>query len=136
MVYALDTNIIIHLLNGTAAVRDKRDKAIEQNACLIIPPVVNYEMRRGFLYKPAPAKEELYRVFRSIFTLGEMNEKVWECAAATYANIRNAKRTAEDADILIAAFCIVNGCTLVTHNIKHYNFIDGLTIEDWAAEEE
>ena|GEM_PF-5720785 len=32
MTYALDTNIVIHLLRGTSSVRAKRDEAIAQSA--------------------------------------------------------------------------------------------------------
>lgn len=36
-----------------------------------------------------------------------------------------------DADIMIAATCIVTCEKLITGNIRHYNRIDGLIIEDW-----
>jgi len=37
----------------------------------------------------------------------------------------------EDADLLIAVQCILNGYTLVTNNVKHFKDIDGLVIENW-----
>ena len=36
-----------------------------------------------------------------------------------------------DVDTLIAAHAITLGCTLVTHNLKHFERIPGLKIEDW-----
>ena len=131
MVYALDTNILIHLVRSSPAICAKRNAVVENGDSLIIPPFANYEMRRGFLYRQAPAKEKAYQVFCDIFSVGEMNSEIWECAARIYADLRRAGRTVEDADLLIAAFCIVGGHTLVTHNVRHFENIGGLKIEDW-----
>jgi len=134
VIYAIDTNVIIHLLHGTVAVRDRRDEAVRQGNGLIIPPYVHFEMRRGFLYKPAPAKEKAYRSFCSIFSVGEMTDEIWEAAAVIYAELRKNSHTLSDADILIAAFCIVNGCTLVTNNTRHFENVAGLILEDWVVQ--
>ena len=40
MLYAMDTNVIIHLLHGTATVREARDNALRQGAKLIIPQFI------------------------------------------------------------------------------------------------
>ena len=37
-----------------------------------------------------------------------------------------------NADLLIVAFYIVNGYTLVTNNKRHFQLLKGLTIEDWV----
>ena len=34
-------------------------------------------------------------------------------------------------DILIAASAMANNCTLVTHNQKEFERVEGLKIEDW-----
>ena len=36
------------------------------------------------------------------------------------------------ADMLIAATALVYDLTLVTHNVKHFEAIPGLTIVDWV----
>ncbi len=38
----------------------------------------------------------------------------------------------DDLDILIASTAIRMGYTLVTHNLRHFERIDGLTVEDWT----
>ena len=55
-----------------------------------------------------------------------------EKAAAVYASLRLAGFTVGDADILIAAFCIVNGCTLVTNNTKDFINIPEVHLADWT----
>jgi len=132
MTYALDTNMIIHLLRGTISVRDKRDEIVAQGDKIVIPQYVNYEMVRGFLCNPAPAKEKIYQSLCSAYSFGEINEDVFKRGAEIYADLWKKRFTVDDADILIAAFCMVNNYTLVTDNIKHFGVIDGLTFENWV----
>ena len=37
----------------------------------------------------------------------------------------------DDFDLLIAATALTAGYTLVTHNLKHFDRIEGLRTEDW-----
>jgi len=132
MTYALDTNIIIHLLSHTPMVLARRDVALEQWARLIIPPYVNFELRRGFRYVHATAKERSYNQLCAKCTVGEMKSETWELAADIYADLRRAGYTVGDADILIAAFCLIDRHTLVTNNIKDFQNIQGLQMVDWT----
>ncbi len=132
MTYALDTNIVIRLLRNEASVFKHFTDAINSNANIAIPPIVNYELLRGFYYRPAPAKEKAYRIMCSHYPVGEMTNDIWERGAVIYADLRRSGRTVEDADILIAAYCIVNGFTFVTHNTRHFEVIEDLQIEDWV----
>jgi tRNA(fMet)-specific endonuclease VapC len=36
-------------------------------------------------------------------------------------------------DLLIAATALVNGMTVVTHNGREFNRIEGLLVEDWQV---
>jgi len=134
MVYALDTNIIIHLLRQAPAVMAHRDATIDKGGTLIIPPYVNFEIQRGFQYVPAPSKEQIYKQLCERCGIGEMNKGAWERAAVLYGDLRKKRLAVGDADLLIAAFCIENDYILVTNNVKHFGLIDGLEIEDWTAE--
>jgi tRNA(fMet)-specific endonuclease VapC len=134
MVYALDTNTIIHLLHLTPAVIKRRDAAIEQGMQLVIPPYVNFEIKRGFHYVSAPRKEQLYKQLLTRYPVGDMSAETWELAAVLYADTRRSGRTVDDADLLIAAFCIVGDYTLVTNNTRHFEGIDGLKLEDWTVD--
>ena len=131
MTYALDTNTIIHLLKHTPSVLARRDSALANGAQLIIPPYVNYELRRGFRYVKATAKERSYQNLCARYPIGEMRAEVWDLAATIYADLRLASYTVGDADILIAAFCIVDGYTLVTNNTRDFQNISNLQMVDW-----
>jgi predicted nucleic acid-binding protein len=131
MTYALDTNIIIHLLNGTKTARAKRDEAINKGDRIVIPKFVDYEMQRGFICNLSQGKEKSYQKFCTIFSVCEMKDDTWKRGAEIYADLWNKRLTVGDADILIAAFCMVNNYTLVTDNIKHFKVIDGLNFINW-----
>ena len=132
MTYALDTNIIIHLLRHTPNVLALRDASLASGATLIIPPYVNYEILRGFRYVNATGKERSYQKLCTRYPIGEMRSEIWELAVTIYADLRKANYAVGDADILIAAFCIAENCTLVTNNTKDFENIDGLQLDDWV----
>ena len=66
------------------------------------------------------------------YPIGEMRLETWELAANIYTDLRKAHYTVGDADILIAAFCLIDGYTLVTNNTKDFKNIDGLRFVDWV----
>ena len=111
MKYAFDTNIVIHLLIGTDSVRQNRDRARGE----------------GHSY------ERVYARLLDNCELGEMTLVAWKKAAEIYADLYAKKLTVNDSDIVIAAFCIVNGCTLVTNNTKDFINMDSIKLADWVA---
>ena len=131
---ALDTNTIIRLLREEPQTCRKFDNAVERGDEIIIPPLVHYEIRRGFLCKPAPKREKLYEILIGQYPVGEMNAEILECGAVIYANLYHAMKTVDDTDLLIAAFCMDGEYTLVTNNKKHFDVIPGLKVVDWAVE--
>ena len=36
-------------------------------------------------------------------------------------------------DLLIAAIAVVHGATLITHNVREFSRVVGLTYEDWEV---
>ena len=132
MEYAFDTNAIIHLMRGTPSVRENREKAQKNGSRFIIPPFVNYEVRRGLIIKPIPSHEKAYAVICDNCSFEDMTAAVWEHAARIYAELYAKHYTVKDADILIAAFCMVNGYTLITANTKDFENIEGLQFVNWV----
>ena len=136
MIYALDTNTVIFLLNKDAGVTAKRDKAVLAGVRYIIPPIVDYEIQRGLFYKPAPKKEKMYFALRKYYGVGEMLSEMWTSSARIYSDLRRSGFTVGDDDIFIAAFCLANSYTLVTRNTKDFVNIPGLKLLNWVDEKE
>jgi len=60
-----------------------------------------------------------------------------EPAARTYAEIRveleAAGQRLEDADLRIAAICLARDLTLITGNVRHFERVPGLRVENWLT---
>jgi len=132
MVYALDTNIIIHLLRNTPTVVSQYDKMLIQGTPIIIPPYADFEIRRGLRYADATAKEKIYQILCDSCEIGEMRREAWIYAASLYSDLRHSKFTVSDADLLIAAFCLVDEYVLVTNNTRDFERFANLQLVDWT----
>ena len=135
MVYALDANIIIHYLRDNPSVISCLEAAVDNDDFIVIPYVVDYEIRRGYEVKPAPNKEVHYDVLskRTGFcTVASMGDEFWTVAAKVYAELYNKRLTVGENDIQVAAFCLYNGYTLVTNNTDDFKNITGLQFVDWT----
>ena len=133
MYYALDTNTIIHYLRNNANVRHNLKNAVMQGHGLVVPKLVDYELRRGFRIASAPKKETAYKILAERCTVAEMDVSSWERAIHVYMNLYQKRFTVGEIDILIAAFCLENDCTLVTNNTADFENIDGLKLVDWTC---
>ena len=71
--------------------------------------------------------------FEEAINIIDIDRKYLENYAQIKAKLRAEGKILDDFDILIAAIAIVNNCVLVTNNTKHFERIDGLTIENWTS---
>jgi len=136
MTYALDTNTIIHYFKKEPNVCGKFHEVITKGDNLIIPKIVNYELRRGFKTFHSPNKEKAYDILISpdgFCSVEDMDSMSWEKAEEVYSDLYLKRLTVGELDILIASFCLANDYTLVTNNTKHFSNISNLKIEDWVT---
>ena len=136
MTYTLDTNTISYYLRGEGEVIKNLHKEIfEKGNIYAISHFSVYEIRRWLSYKPNSATRLYTAKFEALFQntqhLAGMHIPVWEKAAEIYNDLRSRGQLIGDADIIIAAYCLVNNYTLVTRNIKDFSRIIGLQMVDW-----
>ena len=55
------------------------------------------------------------------------------CDSPTGKVLWKAGKKIEDFDLLIGCAAKAKGLTIVTHNRRHFEHIEGLQIEDWAV---
>jgi predicted nucleic acid-binding protein len=129
--YALDTNILSYILkkdeNVILRLRTEQDKGHE----CVIPPLAYYEIKRGLLSVGSTVRLRLFENLCRDFIVGAMDTAAWDKAAHLYAIQRQCGVPVEEADIFIAAFCLVGGYTLVTNNTKHFEMFEGLDFTNW-----
>lgn len=131
MIYALDTNIISYILNGNVSLDEKLNAVIKSKIEIVIPLMVYYEAQRGLLANNATNKLEIFNKLCSRLVINNLTVSDMNTAAKIYAERKSTGTMIDDGDLLIAAQCLTNGYTLITNNIKHFEKIEGLTIENW-----
>ena len=134
MIYTIDTNVVIRYLRKDSKVLANFRAAVSGGHTLLVPKIVDYEVTRGFERFAAPKKQAIYLelIENDILTVEEMNDDYWNRACKVYSELCQKGFTVGELDILIAAFCLENGGTLVTNNLKDFENIDGLNIIDWT----
>jgi tRNA(fMet)-specific endonuclease VapC len=133
MKWMLDTNACIRYLNGRALKLKQRIDAASPND-LLVCSVVKAELFFGAAQSSSPTTTlQRQKEFLAHFASLAFDDM----AADAYGPIRaelNARGTPIGPnDLLIASIAVVNGVTLVTHNVNEFGRVKGLIIEDWEA---
>ena len=136
MIYVLDTNTISNLLRGEGNIeRNFEQEIILAGNLYVIPLIVVFEIKRWLLDKPSKQLQDFAQnfniLFQSVENEADMPVAVWNKAAEIYIALKQKGQLIKDSDILIAAYCLVNGYTLATRNIKDFIRVDGLNLVNW-----
>jgi len=132
MIYALDTNIVSFILREDKNVI-RRLRAAEKNGDeVIIPLMVFYEIRRGLISAKATVKAAAFERICKKVSKPNMTFADAEAAAHIYADLKKRGCLIPDDDLLIGAVCLANNYTLVTDNLKHFNYINELNYTNWV----
>lgn len=130
MKYLLDTNICVALFRGLWRISEKID-AVGLDNCYI-SEVTIAELWYGV--ECSELKEENARVlvdFINSIGVIRFEEAVREFARQR-AVLKKKGKPIDNFDLLIGSTAKACGLTLVTDNVRHFERIDGLVIEDWA----
>ncbi len=132
MKYMLDTNICIYAMkNKPEKVLQRLKQEIDNEVC--ISSITLAELEYGMKHSSNPAKNEqaLLR-FLLPLTILPFNE----AAAYEYGTIRaylqNKGTPIGPLDMLIAAHAKSENMILVTNNVREFERVPGLDIENWA----
>jgi tRNA(fMet)-specific endonuclease VapC len=128
--YALDSNTIIYLFKGLGRVPLNFLRTPPRE--ISVPSVVIHELETGIAKSQSPETtrvpldELLSRATVLPFGVAEAR-----ASARARAALEKSGRPIGPLDILIAGTALSHGATLVTHNVKEFGRVDGLTIVDW-----
>ena len=127
----LDTSILIAFLRGEEDVVSKVEAYLEEFDMLSLSIITYYEILRGLKYIE---NEKKLRGFEELMDKSEiitLDREIIDRASEIYAELKRRGELIEDADILIAASCLVKGMVLVTDNEEHFRRIESLEMENW-----
>lgn len=127
--YLLDTNICIAFLRGNRDIADKLISMGEGNCCLSV--ITLYELMFGAYYSKREEQEvPKVKLFIERFPIISLID-----AAEEYAVIKTQLRSQgiliDEFDLMIAATALAGDYILVTDNVKHFQRIKDLKIENW-----
>ena len=131
--YCLDSNVISDILRKEPTVMKHLNEALDNDDNLFVSSIVYYEIVRGL---KAAGKTRMLEDFKKFYDdakhlyLDRDDLTTIKKAIDIYIQLRKGQNI-EDNDIYIAAISIVNGCTLVTANTRHFGRVEGLDFVNW-----
>ncbi len=130
MIYALDSNVIIHAMKGMGRVADRLTRT--SPAEIGIPSVVLYELEFAALRSPDPPRRQrdLERLIGAISILPFDDRAAGRATSLRY-DMEKAGIPIGPIDTLIAGTALAHGAKLVTHNTRDFARIPGLHLDDW-----
>ena len=131
MKYMLDTNICIFIQKGNHSVL--RNLNFKRKHGIAISAIALAELEAGV--EASIHIEKNKRALLNFLTIAEILP-FDEAAAAEYgriyADLRKKGTLISPMDMLIAAHAKVAGLAIVTDNVREFERVDGLEIENWA----
>ena len=131
MIYLLDTNVCIQLLNGRhPSVIDRFRRHDPQDT--VICSMVKAELLRGAL-RSQRVELNLQRLETFFAPLKSLpfNDACAEHYARIGADLFSRGTPIGPNDLIIAATALAHDTTLITHNISEFGRVTGLRMEDW-----
>ena len=133
MRFMLDTNLCIDLMRGKSAAAFKRLRSLAVDEAGI-STISLAELRYGAVKSARQVHHEgLIIAFCAPLVIAPFDAT----ASETYGNVRAALEAAGTPigplDTLIAAHALALGATIVTANVREFQRVPGLTVENWRT---
>lgn len=135
MTLALDTNVIIDLIRKKQPkIRDRYDAAILTGSPLVASLIVFHELWFGVASSFDPQRQQnLMSETLEDIVIEPLDKADVGVAARIRHDLRRLGTPIGPYDLLIAGQALNRGWTLVTSNIKEFERVPGLALEDWSA---
>lgn len=130
MKFCLDTNTLIYFFKGLGNVSTRL--LTTPPGEIAIPAVVIFELEVGIGKSAYPRKKKSQlQELASLVNIVPFGQSEAKCAAGIRIKLERQGNPIGPYDILVAASAMANNSTLVTHNQKEFERVEGLKVEDW-----
>jgi tRNA(fMet)-specific endonuclease VapC len=126
--FLLDTNAVIGLLSGNAALNRKVRQHRPDDFGL--SAIVAQELYFG-AYRGVRQSENVHRTDQLNFEVIEFSREDARIAGALRAKLTRAGTPIGPYEVLIAGQALSRGLVLITHNIREFSRAHALRVEDW-----
>jgi tRNA(fMet)-specific endonuclease VapC len=127
--FMLDTDTVSFVMKGVGRAAEHIVNYLPEQLCISV--ITLGELRHGAMLRNSTR----FHRFIDAFTRTVVAVPFDESCAAEFAriatNLTRAGARIGDLDILIAAHALTLDVTLVTNNVKHFNRVRGLRVENW-----
>jgi tRNA(fMet)-specific endonuclease VapC len=131
--YLLDTDIAVELLRGRN-VHVAEQLAVRNKSAIFLSAVTVAELTFGALRSRQPQESlGICRRFWSAFQIAELDQAAAERSGVVRADLEGRGERIGAYDVLIAGIALAHDHVLATHNVREFERVEGLRIEDWAA---
>ena len=138
MFAVLDTNHFRVVAEGAAAAGLLEERARKRRAEVFLSIITAQEATGGWLglingMKAGRAQVSAYASFQKTITAFEKFDILPfdDDAAGQFHALKKAFPNAGTMDLKIAAICLAHDAALLTRNVRHFDFITGLRVENW-----
>ena len=133
MKYLLDTNTCIRYINATSQAVFERLNAQKQDD-VVVCSVVKAELFYGAMHSQNPAKNLAnQQKFLTLFYSLPFDDVAAEYYGRIRADLARVGTPIGNNDLMIASIALAHGLILFTHNLKEFQRVPRLRIEDWEA---
>jgi tRNA(fMet)-specific endonuclease VapC len=128
--YVLDTNTLIYYFKGQGQVGQYLANIPAEE--IIISTIVVFELQVGIAKSNSPAKrtQQLQQILSRVNQV-DFDRNMAFSAATIRAQLEQQGTPIGPMDVLIAGTAMSLQATLVTHNVREFSRISGLSIADW-----
>jgi tRNA(fMet)-specific endonuclease VapC len=128
----LDTDILSEVMRGrNQDVVAKAELYLQSHGQFAISAFTQYEVVRGLRWRKATVKLAEFLRLCEAMTVYPITADILDRAADLWAGGAALGKPKMDADLLIAATALVRGRELVTGNLTHFDWIEGLVVTNW-----
>jgi len=125
--YIIDTDWIIHHLNGNEKIVEKLASLKDEG--LAISVISLAELYEGVYYSTDPVgNEQALKDFLMGMPVLGIDEEICEIFGKERGRLRKEGRIIGDFDLLIASTCLYHNLVLLSNNRKHYEVVEELKV--------
>lgn len=135
MIYMLDTNILIYLIKNKPPAIATRINDLDKDATLCMSFFTYAELLKGAerSTRKAQVLRQINQLTQTIPVKYDTSPSLCEHYATQFTQLKEAGTPIGANDLWIGCHALTIDATLVTHNLREFERITGLRLEDWAA---
>jgi tRNA(fMet)-specific endonuclease VapC len=135
MIYMLDTNILIYLIKNKPPAIAIRINALDMDSALCMSFFTYAELLKGAerSTRKGQVLRQINQLTQSIPVVYDTNPSLCGHYATQFTQLKEAGAPIGANDLWIGCHALSKDATLVTHNLREFERITGLRLEDWAA---